>query len=76
MKAIVTVRFPRNPKHNPINKRTGKCPLFSHDITQLCTDITGEHHSYIQKGESLEDIRKRAEEKFNHITRIEIILEE
>lgn len=70
MKAIVTVRLPRNPKHNPMNKHKGWCPLSS--IYQLCTDITGEHHSYIQEGQDEEDIRKRAEEKYIHVTRIEI----
>lgn len=40
-----------------------------------CTDITGEHHSYIEAGTSLEDIKKKAEEKFNHVTRIEVFEE-
>jgi len=66
--AIVTVRLPRNPKHDPQHKVAGRCPLSK---TGLCTDVTGEHHSYIETGISLEDIRKKAEQKWGHVTRIE-----
>ena len=82
MKAIVTVKLPRNPKHNPRNKQTGRCPLFSPPYRyplfksmeglNICTDITGSHHSYIETGKNEKEIRELAEKKFGHITRIEI----
>lgn len=78
MRAIVTVRLPRNSQHDPRNKKTGKCPLFRPPFTSFemqgtftCTDVSGEHHSYIEHGNDLDDIRKKAEAKFKHITRIE-----
>jgi len=63
MRAIVTVRLPRNPKHNPHHKQTGVCPLSMvvKGVTQ-CTDITGEHHSYIEEGEDLTEIETKARE--------------
>lgn len=75
MKAIVTIRLPRNPLHNPKHKREGICPLFCpiDSPKRICTDITGEHHSYIEEGTSLEDIKKRAKVKSHHVTRIEVI---
>lgn len=79
MKAIVTVRLPRDKTHDPRNKKTGVCPLFSKQIdsisvSRLCTDITGEHHCYVEEGYDLEVIRKKAETIFKHVTRIEEIL--
>lgn len=78
MKAIVTVRLPRNPQHNPNCKKIGKCPLFEPPFTPFemqgsfaCTDVTGEHHCYIEYGSDLDDIRRKAEAKFHHVTRIE-----
>ena len=82
MKAVVTVKLPRNPKHNPRNKQTGKCPLFrppyryplfkSKEGLNICTDITGSHHSYIETGKNVKEIRELAEKKFGYVTRIEI----
>jgi len=73
MKAIVTVKLPRNLDHDPKNKKTGKCPLFTqYSGSFTCTDITGQHHSYIEYGESLDDIRRKAKLKFGHVTRIEV----
>lgn len=71
MKAIVTIKYPRNPYHDPRNKKTGNCPING----RLCTDTTGSHHSYIEEGLNLKDIKKKAYKKFNHVTRIEIIEE-
>jgi len=72
MKAIVTVRLPRNPDHDPKNKKTGKCPLFkAYSGAFTCTDITGQHHSYIDYGKDLEDIKQKAQARFGHVTRIE-----
>lgn len=70
MRAIVTVKLSRNPKHDTRNKKTGQCPL---DINVYCTDVTGSHHSYIETGRCLAEIYQKAREKYNHITRIEII---
>lgn len=69
MKAIVTVKLPQNPRHDPRNKRTGKCPIGD----RTCTDVRGSHHSYIEVGLDLDDIRRKAYEKFGHITRIEVL---
>jgi len=72
MKAIVTVKLPRNPKHDPRNKKIGKCPLKEN---KLCTDVTGSHHSYIEEGKNRQDIWFKANHKYHHITRIEPIAE-
>ena len=72
MQAIVTVKLPRDSSHDPRNKKSGKCPLFKEYAGSfLCTDVTGSHHSYIEHGDSLMEIRKNAEKKFGHVTRIE-----
>lgn len=73
MKAIVTVRLPRNLKHNPFKKEWGACPLSKFlKMYIYCTDVTGEHHSYIETGTCIGDIEKKAKAKFKHITRIEV----
>ena len=69
MKAIVTVKLNKNKNHNPYCKLTGKCPISE----KKCTDIFGEHHSYIEEGDYLKDIEKLAKSKWKHITRIEVI---
>jgi len=78
MRAIVTVKLPRNPKHDPRNKKTGKCPLFGSKYQGVelqgsfrCTDVTGSHHSYIEFGKDLQEIKEKARAKYGHITRIE-----
>jgi len=38
---LVTLRFPRNPSHNPHGKQAGPCPANG----MPCTDMTGEHHT-------------------------------
>jgi len=73
MKAIVTVKLPRNLWHDPRRKKFGACPLSKFlKIYIFCSDITGEHHSYIETGTSIGDIETKAKAKFAHITRIEI----
>lgn len=70
MKAIVTVKLPRL---DPRNKEFGVCPLSKLLKTYICcSDITGEHHSYIETGTCISDIEKKAKAKFAHVTRIEI----
>ena len=71
MQAIVTVKLPRNPQHNPQNKKSGKCPITG----WTCTDVTGSHHSYIESGQNRAEIWWKAKEKFGHVTRIEVIEE-
>jgi len=73
MKAIVTVKLPRNPRHDPRNKEFGVCPLSKFlKIYMCCSDITGEHHSYIETGTCMNDIECKAKGKFVHVTRIEV----
>ena len=61
---IVTVKIERDLNHDPKNKQTGHCP-----ISSLCTDVTGQHHSYIVQAKSPDEIREKL--KADHITRIE-----
>jgi len=73
--AIVTVRVKRDPYHYPKDKKVGICPLrWSEGL--VCTDVTGEHHSYIESGKHLGEIQKKAEARFGHVTRIEVIEKE
>lgn len=77
LKAIVTVRLRDNPirralGHDPRNKKRGNCPILKN---KLCTDITGEHHSYLGEGKDEAEIRKMAQVKGFHVTRIEVIEE-
>ena len=70
---IVTVKLPKNPAHNPREKKTGVCPV----NTGICTDVTGEHHSYLDTSSiSMDDAERRAKEvlEWGHITRIEEVL--
>lgn len=60
---VVTVKFPRDPEHDPRSKKTGACP-----VSEYCTDVTGQHHSFIAYNDAdLEFIKT----KYEHITRIE-----
>lgn len=69
MKAIVTVKFKKNPYHNPENKLEGICP-----VGLKCTDVTGEHHSILIEGKNLDEIKEKGNDmSANHITRIEVI---
>ena len=65
-KKIVTVKFARDPNHDPSNKVTGICPA---DENAVCTDVTGQHHSYLATDEEIEALRKDGV----HITRIESV---
>lgn len=61
---LVTIKLPRNPDHDPKNKVTGICPV----TKSHCTDVTGEHHTFIETGKVVQ-----IEEKYKdyRITRIE-----
>jgi hypothetical protein len=65
---IVTIKLPRNPAHNPAEKQTGPCP-----VSPSCTDVTGQHHSYLTEAESERAARTRAEFNHGHVTRIEAV---
>lgn len=81
--AIVTVKTPRNPQHNPLDKKTGLCPANQKfydtpyhavlDFGTICTDWTGEHHSYIAVGRDIEDIKSKAFARYGHVTRVETV---
>jgi hypothetical protein len=62
--AIVTIKLPKNPKHDPHNKVTAACPF-----SGTCTDSTGEHHSGLVR--NLAELQALREQ--HHITRVEYI---
>lgn len=68
MWAIVTIKLPRDPKHNPHNKITGECVC-----SDVCTDVTGSHHSLIMSGVDIHKISDVAKGLYGHTTRVEII---
>lgn len=61
---LVTVKLPKNPAHNPRAKVTGPCPF-----SDECTDVTGEHHSFLTGADGLAVLR----EEGTHVTRVERI---
>lgn len=61
---LVTVKLPKNPAHNPRAKVTGQCPF-----SDECTDVTGEHHSFLTGADGLAALR----EEGTHVTRVERI---
>jgi hypothetical protein len=65
---IVTVKLERHSDHDPANKQTGECP-----VSSRCTDVTGQHHSFLTQGLNEKYIRERLEAEPNpiHVTRIE-----
>lgn len=67
-KYIVTVKLPRNPNHDPHNKVIGTCPI---NADVICTDVTGEHHSFIMEAASPADANNEARKLFSHVTRVE-----
>ena len=69
---IVTVKLPKNPDHNPHNKLIGNCPVSD----KVCTDVTGEHHSFLREAASPADARNQAFARFGHVTRVEEVLDD
>lgn len=67
---LVTVRLPKNPEHNPRDKKTGACPVNG----KLCTDVTGEHHTFLTELDegSAEDVREIYQGIY-HVTRVETV---
>ena len=68
MLAIVTVRTRQVKEHK--EKIEGLCPI---DGDHYCSDIEGEHHSFIIKAESKKQIVDTMKGLGYHITRIEIV---
>lgn len=62
---IVTIKLPKNTMHDPKNKKTSHCVS-----NPVCTDSTGEHHSFLVNANSLKEIRDYYDGV--HITRIEL----
>lgn len=67
---LVTVKLPKNPEHNPRDKKTGPCPVNG----KPCTDVTGEHHTFLAKLEDVseEGVRDVYQEIY-HVTRVETV---
>lgn len=70
---LITVKLPKNPEHNPREKKTGLCPLAPYPGHE-CTDVTGEHHSMIRDhpGLTAEQVRDLYQNEF-HVTRVESV---
>jgi hypothetical protein len=70
---VVTVKFDRNPAHNPNRKVTGPCPLSE----QACTDRTGAHHStVVDTVATVAEVRDWFTQRGIHVTRIETVAPE
>jgi hypothetical protein len=68
---LVTIKLPKNPEHNPREKKTGPCPVNG----KPCTDVTGEHHTFLVETEtemSAEFVRGLYEPNY-HVTRVEAV---
>lgn len=62
---IVTIKLRKNKEHDPRNKKTNHCVS-----NPVCTDSTGEHHSFLVNASSIPQIENYYEGV--HITRIEL----
>lgn len=69
MKFIITVRLRKKLDRKSQDKLYGRCPLTGFNFR--CSDIEGEHHSYLLEAGSFEDALKIALSKHRHITRVE-----
>lgn len=69
---LVTVKLPKNPEHNPRDKKTGPCPVNG----KPCTDVTGEHHTFLMdygtEDLAIEAVRESFEVLY-HVTRVETV---
>jgi hypothetical protein len=67
---IVTIKLPKDPLHDPSNKKSGKCLVSTH-----CTDVTGAHHSTLLRDSSasVDQVLAKYEELGVHVTRIETV---
>jgi len=65
---IVTYKHQiKNKEHDPKNKVTNKCTA-----SNVCTDSTGEHHSFLAEGITTLELKERLTQAGMHITRIEL----
>lgn len=70
---LVTFKLPKNPAHNPRDKKTGKCPLPNNGE---CTDVTGEHHTVVYRmheDSTLQGVKEWLENEGHYVTRVEIV---
>ncbi len=65
---IVTVKLPKKKIHNPNYKAFGTCQCKENS---MCSDRTGEHHSFLMYGDTYQEIEEEAKKKYGHVTRIE-----
>lgn len=66
---MVTVKIPKNPDHDPRNKITGPCPVTG----TLCTDVTGEHHTFLMESrDGIDSVTTYARQRYGHVTRVEV----
>lgn len=66
---IVTVKHDPIKGHDPQNKHTGHCP-----VAEVCTDVTGAHHSVLVQADDTTDARVVARRHgHSHVTRVETI---
>lgn len=64
---VVTIKDPKNPKHNPHNKITGMCSR-----SDVCTDSTGEHHSFVLETDlDPDEVIAALKSAGTHVTRVE-----
>lgn len=72
MMYLVTVKMPKNPDHNPRDKKTGPCPVNE----KPCSDVTGEHHTFLASLDddlSVEDVRDIYRQCDYWVTRVETV---
>lgn len=69
---LVTVKLPKNPEHNPRDKKTGPCPVNG----EPCTDVTGAHHTVLADGLDhldAESVRDLYQGDGHCVTRVETV---
>lgn len=64
---LITVKLPKNPEHNPRDKKTGLCPVSG----LTCTDVTGAHHTIVRDHVGLTAEEVRDFYHGYHVTRVE-----
>lgn len=64
---IVTVKKASPMPHNPADKQVGECTA-----SEVCTDVTGAHHSFLVGAYSATQAHRIAAQHYSHITRVEL----
>lgn len=71
---IVTIKLPKNPSHDPHDKQIGSCPADHYAQGLTCTDVTGEHHSFLVEAIDAHTARSVAvRHGSTHVTRVEAL---